>query len=47
MMEEHEDVIDAVIKPNNEKKFKTKYRLPKGTDSIHLSVMNATLAEVK
>ena len=47
MVEEHEDVIDDVLKPNSEKEFKTKYRLPKGTDSISLSVMSATVAETK
>ena len=47
MAEEHEDVIDEVIKPNASISFKTKYRLPKGTDSIALSVMNAAIAEIK
>ncbi|CAN5388505.1 hypothetical protein BH10BAC2_BH10BAC2_44450 [soil metagenome] len=46
MVEEHEDVIDEVIKPGTEKDFKTKYRLPKGTDSIYLSVMSAS-ADIK
>lgn len=45
MVEEHEDTIDDVIKPNSDNDFKTKYRLPKGTDSIHLSVMSASIAE--
>jgi len=45
MVEEHEDVIDDVIKPNSANNFKIKYRLPKGTDSIALSVMNASVAE--
>ena len=47
MVEEHEDVIDDVLKPNSEKEFKTRYRLSKGTDSIYLSVMSATVAETK
>ncbi|QEC65924.1 hypothetical protein FRZ67_00880 [Panacibacter ginsenosidivorans] len=47
MVEEHEDVINDVIKPNSEKEFKTRYRLPKGTDSINLSVMSAIVAESK
>ena len=42
---EHEDVIDDVIKPNSTNNFKIKYRLPKGTDSIALSVMSASVAE--
>ncbi len=41
MTEEHEDVINDQVKPAATKAFKTKYRLPKGTDSIALSVMNA------
>lgn len=46
MVEEHEDVIEEIIKPGTEKDFKTKYRLPKGTDSIYLSVMSAS-ADIK
>jgi hypothetical protein len=42
---EHEDVIDDMIKPNSTDNFKIKYRLPKGTDSIALSVMSADVAE--
>jgi hypothetical protein len=42
MVEEHEDVIEDEIKPNTTKDFKTHYRLPKGTDSIALTVMSAT-----
>ena len=45
MVEEHEDIIEDIIKPNSDKDFKTKYRLPKGTDSIDLSVMSASIAE--
>jgi len=45
LAEEHEDVIDDVIKPNSTTNFKTRYRLPKGTDSIALSVMSATVVE--
>jgi hypothetical protein len=41
MMEEHEDVLNDVIKPNDQRSFKIKYRLPKGTDSITLSIMSA------
>ena len=39
--EEHEDVIDGPLKPGNSIDFKIKYRLPKGSDSISLSVMSA------
>jgi hypothetical protein len=45
LVEEHEDVIDDVIKPGSTKDFKTRYRLPRGTDSISLSVMSATIVE--
>lgn len=45
MMEEHEDVIDNIIKPGSDKDFKVRYRLPKGTDSIALSLMSASVAE--
>jgi len=47
MVEEHEDVLDDVIKPNTDNDFKTRYRLPKGTDSIDLSVMSASVADAK
>ena len=47
MVEEHEDIIDDIVKPNTDKDFKTKYRLPKGTDSIELSVMSASVADIK
>lgn len=40
-VEEHEDLIDKIIKPGREQSFKTKYHLPKGTDSIALSIMHA------
>ena len=40
-VEEHEDVVPDVIKPGNVKNFRTRYHLPKGTDSLALSVMSA------
>ena len=40
-VEEHEDVFKDAIKPGIMKNFKTKYHLPKGTDSIALSVISA------
>ncbi len=42
MIIEHEDVVADLIQPNTTKEFKTKYRLPKGTDSVALFVMSAT-----
>ncbi len=40
-VEEHEDVFPDMIKPGQTSNFKTKYRLPRGTDSLALSVMSA------
>ncbi len=40
-VEEHEDVIKETVKPNTSIDFKTRYKLPKGTDSIALSLMSA------
>ena len=45
MVEEHEDVLDAVIKPNTGREFKLRYRLPKGTDSIAVSIVSAAVHE--
>src|SRR5678815_451623 len=38
-VEEHEDIIPELIKPGTVKNFKIRYHLPKGTDSLALSVM--------
>lgn len=40
-VEEHEDVLPDLIKPGTVKNFKIKYHLPKGTDSLALSIMSA------
>jgi hypothetical protein len=40
-VEEHEDVFPDLIKPGESSNFKTKYHLPKGTDSLALSIMSA------
>jgi len=40
-VEEHEDVIPELIKPGAIKSFKIKYHLPKGADSLALSIMSA------
>lgn len=45
MLEEHEDVMGGVIKPNSSKDFKLRYHLPKGADSIALSIMSAIVVE--
>lgn len=46
-VEEHEDVIKENVSPNSTQSFKTRYRLPKGTDSIALSIMSAVYSEKK
>ncbi len=45
MVEEHEDMLDVILKPNSNKDFKLRYRLPRSTDSIAVSVMNAAVHE--
>jgi hypothetical protein len=40
-VEEHEDVIPETIKPGTVKNFRTRYHLPKGTDSLAVFVMSA------
>jgi len=47
MLEEHEDVMHEIIKPNTVKDFSTRYHLPRKTDSIALSIMSATAVEEK
>ncbi len=44
-LEEHENVIDGPVKPNNSRDFKLRYHLPKSTDSVSVSVMSATISE--
>ena len=44
-VEEHEDVIGETVAPGASQEFKTRYRLPKGTDSIAISVMSAAVAD--
>ncbi len=43
-VEEHEDVIEMVIAPGTKVNFKTRYKLPKGTDSVALSIMKVDIA---
>jgi hypothetical protein len=45
MVEEHEDILDVILKPNTNKDFKLRYRLPRNTDSIAVSVMSAAVHE--
>lgn len=41
-IEEHEDIMDDVIAPGHSASFKTRYKLPKETDSIAISIMSAS-----
>ena len=41
LIENHEDVIEDVVKPGNEIDIKLKYKTPKGTDSVAASIMSA------
>ena len=45
MVEEHEDVINGLIKPNTKKDFTIRYHLPRSADSVALSIMSASVAE--
>ena len=45
ILEEHEDLIGGVIKPNMARKFKLRYYLPRGTDSLAVSLMSAATVE--
>jgi len=45
MVEEHEDLLDIIIKPNTNKDFKLRYRLPRSTDSIAVNIMSAAVHE--
>ncbi|MGI8952296.1 MAG: hypothetical protein ACR2FN_12035 [Chitinophagaceae bacterium] len=47
VVEEHEDVVDDIIKPNTSKGFKLRYHLPKGTDSVALNIMSAEINDNK
>jgi hypothetical protein len=40
-LEEHEEVVPDIIKPGTVKNYKTKYHLPKSTDSVALYVISA------
>src|SRR5689334_15845891 len=45
MVEEHEDMLDVILRPNSKKDFRLRYRLPRSTDSIALTVMSAAVHE--
>lgn len=40
-VEEHEDVQKGILEPNHTMDFKIKYRLPKGADSVSVTIMSA------
>lgn len=41
----HEDVFEDEIKPGSTFQFKTKYKTPKGTDSVVASIISAEVAK--
>lgn len=46
-VEEHEDIIKTVVDPGAVVPFKTRYKLPKGADSVALSIMSAEIENCK
>ncbi len=46
-IEEHEDVIKDALPPKESVTVKLRYRLPKETDSVHVSVMSAVSQNVE
>ncbi|MCY7421051.1 MAG: hypothetical protein LH478_04830 [Chitinophagaceae bacterium] len=45
LVENHEEVYDDVILPNNQHVYKAKYFTPKNTDSVGVSIMSAEVVE--
>jgi hypothetical protein len=41
----HEQVMEEAVKANNDLTFKSRYKTPKGTDSVALSIMSAAVLE--
>ena len=39
----HEQVLDETLEPGEKHEFKSRYKTPKGTDSVALSVMSAEI----
>ncbi len=45
VVENHEEVYDEVILPNNQHLYKTRYFTPKNTDSVSVSIMSAEVVK--
>ena len=41
----HEQVMEEAVKANNDLTFKSRYKTPKGTDSVALSIMSAEVLD--
>ena len=44
-VENHEEVYDEIILPNNQHLYKTRYFTPKNTDSVSVSIMSAEVVK--
>ena len=45
LVENHEEVYDEIILPNNQHSYKAKYFTPKNTDSVSVSIMSAEVVD--
>ena len=45
VVENHEEVFDDIILPNNQHSYKTRYFTPKNTDSVSVSIMSAEVVK--
>ena len=45
VVENHEEVFDDIILPNNQHLYKTRYFTPKNTDSVSVSIMSAEVVK--
>ena len=45
LVENHEEVYDEIILPNNQHSYKAKYFTPKTTDSVSVSIMSAEVVD--
>lgn len=45
VVENHEEVFDDLILPNNQHSYKTRYFTPKNTDSVSVSIMSAEVVD--
>ena len=45
LVENHEEVYDEIILPNNQHSYRAKYFTPKTTDSVSVSIMSAEVVD--